>query len=448
MQISGWLKAIDNMEASVLQDFHQLHCNNKNVFSFNQHNIDIWKKKLEEYDKTKKPLKKQKTSTTKSKPNISKDRIMKFIIKTRKSELKEALNDIPKGNKKYAIDDIVQSILKFQFLGQIEIEGPTYSQDSPEENIGNFRVFAYYYGPDNEPKNLLNKIYWKVLNVVGLDEFHFTLKTKWKDYTHITLKEGIAVQESIIPHLNSLLSPDKIENLFSKEFPKPEPLFKDIKELFSEFDPRFIAKKFKATQNKGIYPPKKKQQQQQESSSSSLKRKRNEKSKDDGEESSKSSKRKNVKSKRHVKMNEDLPPKAIPLTSSNSILVPEDLQSRTCIIPQNLSFQWDDFAELFQIYNKQKMLKRSNQDSTNIMEYSPSSIAQAILLACNPKGVIKKMILNIGLAYGLTKKNDNMPELEQLIIENTDGKVHEMIRKEIFPYLNALIIISLLTKDK
>jgi len=95
------------------------------------------------------------------------------------------------------------------------------------------------------------------------------------------------------------------------------------------------------------------------------------------------------------------------------------------------------------------MLKRSNldkHDPTNIMEYSPSSIAQAILLACNPRGVVKKMILNIGNAYGLTKKNDNMAELEQLIVENTDGKVHEMIRKEIFPYLNALIMISLLTK--
>jgi hypothetical protein len=446
MQISNWLKLIDNMDSSKLQEYqNHIHCNNKNIFSFNQNNIEKWKKKLEEYDKTKKPLKKQKTTTSKSKPNISKDRIMKFIIKTRKAELKEALNDIPKGKKTYAIDDMVQSILKFQFLGQIEIQGPVYPQDSKEEDIGNFRVFAYYFGPDNKQDNLLNKNYWKALNVVGLDEFHFTLKTKWKDFAHITLKDGIGIQESIIPQLDNLLSLVEVSQLFAHDFPKPEPIFKDIPDFFSQFDPRFIAKKFKATQNKPIYPPKKKQQE-------SLKRKRNEKQKDDGEEPSKkeSSKRKHVKSKRHVKMHEDVP-KAIPLTSSNSILVPEDLQNRKCIIPQNLSFLWEDFANLFQIYKKQNQLNRSNlvnTDPANIMEYSPSSIAQAIILACNPRGVVKKTILNIGNANGLTKKNDNMVELEQLILENTDVKVHEMMRKEIFPYLNSLIILSLLTKDK
>jgi len=405
-------------------------CNNKKIFSFNNTNISIWKKRLEEHDLTKQPLKKkQKLSSKNSQPIISKDRIMKFIVKTRKLELHRKITKIFEKistPKEFTINEMVQRILKYEFLGLIELT----RQDSP-----NYTLFGYYFGNDNSFESISNYENWKILNTVGLDEFHFILKNDWKNYIGKDETTGILTESSIFELI------PKENDLFTLEFPGYVPFNPDIDHIFPIYDPRFIAKKFVASQNKYSIKQSSKKKESLSSPTTipqkkeTLKRKRVNNKKDE--------KQKKSNDKKLSIDDNDLDcdgfSNTIPLTTSNALITPEDFLNRNCIIPPNLKFNSNDYVTLFE----QIISKKSNPPKKVSNEYSPAMLAQIILLSLNPYGVIHKTIQSLSINNALTRKNQNT-DLENEIISNED--YHEKIRESIFEYINSLIIVNMLTK--
>lgn len=395
-------------------EISRIICNNKKIFSFNNTNISIWKKRLEEHDLTKQPLKKkQKLSSKNSQPIISKDRTMKFIVKTRKLELHSKLSKIFEKistPKDFTINDMVQRILKYEFLGLIELT----RSDCP-----NYTLFGYYFGTDNSYSNINNLDNWKILNTVGLDEFHFTLKNDWKNYIGQDERTGI-LSENPIFHLLP-----KENDLFTLEFPGYIPFDTDTDHIFPIYDPRFIAKKFIASQNKYSM---KQTKRKEPVKTSSLKRKR-------GNKKDKESGNNNDMIMGNEKLDCDGFSNTIPLTTSNALITPEDFLNRNCIIPQNLKFNTNDYSTLMKILMSKK--------PKGSIEYSPALIAQIILLSLNVHGAIHKTIQSIGNINALTKQNENTG-LENEIMTNPD--VQEKIRESIFEYMNSLFIIDMMTK--
>src|SRR4051812_45515229 len=98
LQVSDYLKSLNDLDMRTLKKKISsipnclIHNNNQNIFSFSKNNLKIWTERYMDNSIIKKNKRKKPLQTPNKKPTEpNKDIIMKFIIQTRKEQLKNHL---------------------------------------------------------------------------------------------------------------------------------------------------------------------------------------------------------------------------------------------------------------------------------------------------------------------------------------------------------------------
>lgn len=382
-----------------------IYCNNENIFSFNDKNIELWRQKYQEGRQNKKDLK----------TKIPKDTIMRFIITTRKQQIKENLTPI---FTEYAdqLNDIIQNMLKYEFLGFV---------DFPHRSH-NYKFFNYYIGENNDLESIKKTENWKLLNTNLLALFH--LNIDWEK--HLKL-ENIPMSESLYTTTEHTRFLSHIENLYNEYFKKPKIINTGIKDLIINIDARFIYKKYLDSQSSKIDKNDSSKQQK------STKRKR--------ENENNNNSNSNNKKRKIIMINEDDLSKkdercvenALKISPTVDLISPDAFQKRMNIVPENISFTTNDFINILKIFTDKKKGK---------IVYDPSKIAEIIISALNPIGIINNAIRKISQRDGDTIRNSDWEDLIKSILNNKEKQ--EYLRNEIFSHINAIFTLALLTRDR
>jgi len=401
---SKFISLIGEFTSNIKKEKDVVYCNNKNIFSFNDKNIELWRQKYQEgrNQSNKKDLK----------TKISKDTIMRFIINERKKQIHSKLSPIF-NTEKYAnhLPDIIQNMIKSEFLGFI---------DFPYQGF-NYKFFTYYIGENNLQESIKKPENWKLLNTNVLILFHSNIN-EWEK--HLKL-EIVPMSESIYTKTQETKYLLGLDDLFNDFFKKPEIINSDIKDLIIDIDPRFIYKKYAE-----LYLNKK----SDTSKPKQLKRKREEKSGGDN----------NNNKKRKLTINEDDLSKkddnclknALSISTSLDLISPEDYQKRMNIVPENIEFTTNDFINI---------LNNFINPHEDKIEYNPSKIAEIIISVLNPLGIINNTIRKISQRDADTIRNSDYDEIIKNILENPEKQ--EYLRNEIYSHINALFTIALLTRN-
>jgi hypothetical protein len=422
------------------------YCNN-NIFSFNKKNLQHYGKLYKNHEKNKNIKKKKEidnnnmdvddNTNTLSYTETEKNNIMKYIIQERKQQLKPLIKDFI-SHERRDNDMVIQNILKYEFLGFVEI---LLENDSKSKQY-KYPIFVYYIGDDNSKKSLDDIKNWKILNITLLSSFHFTFKAP-KNLEFLKYGED----KSLLFDTPLFLGLDtKAYNKLGYDgvyFKKPEyDTNKDIDNIkMMALDPRFF---FRYIDNNNKKRKKPKDDNNDISNTEHLKKK---KKLNDG--SKKNTSKINDITKKE-KNNTPLPSKSednskyiktentdyngmkytFDLSQKNkSSLTVDDWSTRLCGVPSNSSFDMQEFCSLLQLFNTKK----------NIVEFQPYKILDALIYAHSVQGVIDKAIIDASKVRGITIPNENIEKSELINSILNDKETQEKLRSVMFQHINAAL---------